>query len=66
MCDILGDSTLVFLGKCASDLAREPCRPFGQWPLFLLQPRTPVKCSGELIVSLELKQVPWGSFRVVV
>ena len=42
-CDILGDTTLVVPGESASILAREPLRHLAQWPLFLLQPRDPVK-----------------------
>ena len=42
-CDILGDTTLVVPGESASVLAWEPLRHLIQWPLFLLQPRDPVK-----------------------
>ena len=42
-CDILGDTTLVVPGESASVLAGEPLRHLIQWPLFLLQPRDPVK-----------------------
>ena len=42
-CDILGDSTLAKTGESASALAVEPLRHLGQWALFLLQTRAPVK-----------------------
>ena len=65
-CDILGYSTVVVLGISASVLAREPLHHFGQWTIFWLQPRTPVKLQRELRVPFELQQVIRGSFRVVV
>lgn len=49
-----------------SQLAREPLRHFGLFPLFLLQPRAPVKLQQEPRVPLELQQVTQSSFRVMV
>ena len=42
-CDILGDTTLVVPGESGSVFAGEPLCHLVQWPLFLCQPRDPVK-----------------------
>jgi len=65
-CDILGDPYLVVLGESTLVSAREPLRHFGLFPLFLLQPRAPVKLQQEPRVPLELQQVTQSSFRVMV
>ena len=42
-CDVLWESTLVFLGESVSVLSGEPQYHDDQRPLFLLLPRAPVK-----------------------
>ena len=42
-CDVLGESTLVFLGESASVLSGDPQYHYDQRSLFLLFPRAPVK-----------------------
>jgi len=42
-CDILGDTTLVYLEESASVLTGESLHHIGQSRLLFLQPRSPVK-----------------------
>lgn len=64
--DILGDISRVEPRESTSVLAGKPLRHLLLWPLFLCQPRDPVKFQSGFRVPLELKHMTWGSLKAVV